>query len=86
MTTITFDSDQLVTDLEASGVPREQARAVVRAIAKSQDNLMTKADLEIGLMPLKLDLALVKTELVMQRWMLGFIMAGMLSLMLKAFL
>jgi hypothetical protein len=86
MTTITFDSEELVTELEATGVPREQARAMVRAIAKSQDNLMTKADMEIALNPLKTDFAIVKTELVMQRWMLGFLMAGMLSLMLKAFL
>jgi hypothetical protein len=45
MTTITFDSDQLITDLEASGVPREQARAVVRAIVKAQTELATKRDL-----------------------------------------
>jgi hypothetical protein len=90
MTTITFDSEQLVTELEASGVPLAQARGIVRGIIKAQERLVTSeyfdARLHQELAPIKQDLAVVKTELTMQRWMLGFLMAGMLSLMLKAFL
>jgi hypothetical protein len=43
-----------------------------------QNNLVTKSDLEIALSPLKTDLAVIK-------WMMGIIIAGIVSLVLKAF-
>ncbi|MGZ8163771.1 MAG: hypothetical protein ACXWTT_12985 [Methylobacter sp.] len=39
---------------------------------------MTKDDLEIGLSPIKTDLAVLK-------WMLGVLLAGVMSLVLKTF-
>jgi hypothetical protein len=78
MTTITFDTLELVDKLKSAGIPQEQAAAVVRVIAEAQARLVTKDDLEITLLPAKTDLAVIK-------WMLGVLLAGVLSLVLKAF-
>ena len=82
MTTITFDTLQLVEQLRSAGIPQEQAEAVVRVIAKSQDSLVTKDyldhKLESSLAPLPSDLAVLK-------WMMGLAMAGVMSLVLKSF-
>lgn len=45
MTTITFDTQELVNKLRAAGFPQEQADAVIRAITEAQSELTTKADL-----------------------------------------
>jgi len=47
MTTITFDTLELVDKLKTAGIPQEQAEAVVRVIAEAQNRLVTKDDLEI---------------------------------------
>ncbi|KJV05197.1 DUF1640 domain-containing protein [Methylocucumis oryzae] len=78
MTTITFDTLQLVDKLKAAGIPQEQAEAVVRTIAEAQTQLVTKTDLDIALAPLKTDLAVLK-------WMMGVMLAGIVSLVLKTF-
>jgi len=46
MSTITFDTQELVRELRTSGLPQEQAEAVVRAIVKSHDDLATKRDID----------------------------------------
>ena len=78
MTTITFDTLELVDKLKTAGIPQEQAEAVVRVIADAQIKLVTKDDLEISLSPLKTDLAVLK-------WMIGILIAGVMSLVLKTF-
>jgi hypothetical protein len=78
MATITIDTLQLVKQLCTAGIPQEQAEAVVKVIAKSQDNLVTQQGLEAALAPLKTDLAVLK-------WMMGLMIAGVMSLVLKTF-
>lgn len=78
MTTITFDTLELVDKLKNAGIPQEQAEAMVRVIADAQIKLVTKDDLEISLSPLKTDLAVLK-------WMIGILIAGVMSLVLKTF-
>lgn len=78
MATVTFDTLELVEKLKKSGVPQEQAEAVVRTIAEAQDHLVTKTDIQIELAPLKTDLAVLK-------WMLGFVLAGVMALILKLY-
>lgn len=77
MTTITFDSLKLVQQLKRAGIPQEQAESIVNAIAEAQD-LVPRDYLDIALAPLKTDLAVLK-------WMMGIVIAGILSLVLKAF-
>ena len=79
MATVTFDTLQLVEQLRTAGIPQEQAEAVVRVIAKSQDSLVTQMGLEAALAPLRTDLAVLK-------WMMGLMLAGVMSLVLKTFL
>jgi len=52
---------------------------VVRVIADAQHRLVTKDDLEIALSPLKTDLAVLK-------WMIGILIAGVMSIVIKTFL
>ena len=78
MSTITLDTQQLVEQLRSAGIPQEQAEAVVKVIAKSQDSLVTQMGLEAALVPLRTDLAVLK-------WMMGLMIAGVMSLVLKTF-
>jgi hypothetical protein len=78
MTTITFDTLELVDKLKTADIPQEQAEAVVRVIAEGQHRLATKDDLAVALSPLKTDLAVLK-------WMIGILIAGVMSIVIKTF-
>ncbi|MFI3158150.1 MAG: DUF1640 domain-containing protein [Methylococcaceae bacterium] len=78
MTTVTFDTLELVDKLKTAGIPQAQAEAVVRVIAEAQNRLVTRDDLEIALSPLKTDLAVLK-------WMMGILIAGVMSILIKTF-
>ncbi len=78
MTTVTIDTLKLADKLESAGFNRDQAAAVVRAIAESQDELVTKQDLDIALAPIKTDLAVLK-------WGMGLVIAGVAAQLFKAF-
>ncbi len=82
MTTITFDTLELVDKLKTAGIPQEQAEAVVRVIADAQETLATKEYIDN-----KFDnkLASIYTDLAILKWMMGFIMAGVLSIVVKTF-
>ena len=83
MATITFDSLKLRDKLKASGFTAEQAEAVVRVIAEAQDDLVTKKDLDVALSPLKIDLAVLKTEVTQIKWMLGLVIGGIIAVLAK---
>ena len=53
MATVTFDTLELVDRLKTAGFEPDQAEAVVRVIAKSHEELVTKRDLQIELAPIK---------------------------------
>ncbi|MDO8440823.1 MAG: DUF1640 domain-containing protein, partial [Polaromonas sp.] len=76
MASITFDSLKLSDRLKTAGFTAEQAEAVVRVIAEAQDELVTKKDLEIAWAPVKADIHLLK-------WMMGFVLAGVVGILLK---
>ena len=78
MATITFDSLKLADRLKTAGFTSEQAEAVVRVFADAQDELVTKNDLEIALAPFKADVQLLK-------WMMGFVLAGVVGIFVKLF-
>ena len=78
MATITFDSLKLADRLKTAGFTSEQAEAVVRVIADAQDELVTKKDREIALAPFKADVQLLK-------WMMGFVLAGVVGIFVKLF-
>lgn len=83
MATITFDSLKLSDRLKTAGFTPEQAESVVRVIAEAQDELVTRKDLDVALAPLKTDLAVLKTEVAQIKWMLGFVIGGIIAVLAK---
>lgn len=81
MSFITFDTHKFVKQLEVAGFPQAQAEAVVDAVLNSQESakLVSKKDLQIELAP-------VRTDLTVLKWMLSILLAGVISLVMKAFL
>lgn len=74
-----FDTFKLVDRLKAAGFASEQPEAIVRIISEAQGDLVTRKDLQIELAPVRTDSAVLK-------WMMGVLLAGVISLILKAFL
>ena len=54
-------------------------------VEKQQNNLATKLDLEKVRTELKDEIGKVKAELLLVKWMLGAVLACLISLVLKAF-
>ena len=82
MTTVTFDILELVDKLKTAGIPQEQAEAVIRVIADAQETLVTKEYIDS-----KFDnkLAPIYTDFAVLKWMMGILIAGVLSIVLKSF-
>ncbi len=80
MATVTFDTHKFVRTLEAAGLPTQQAKSIADAFkeAQGESDLVTRKDLQIDLAPLKSDLLLLK-------WMIGLMLGGITALVLKAF-
>jgi len=70
MSAITIDTLQYVDTLKASGIPEQQAKAMAKpqavAIESATDiRLATKSDIQD-----------IKNEMLVMKWMLGTVMAG----------
>lgn len=80
MRSVMFDTLRFVRTLKEAGLPELQAEALAEAFREAQGaaNLVTREDLQIELAPIKQDLTLVK-------WMLGLLLAGVTALILRAF-
>ena len=77
MSTITFDTLKYVEKLKAGGVPEAQAKAeaLVTAFSEAMDSqLATKSDINR-----------LERELIVVKWMVGLVLGGILTLILKAF-
>lgn len=80
MSTIAFDTLKFVKTLEASGFEAKQAEAIATAYrdASTEQELLTKKDLQLELAP-------IKTELQVLKWMTGLVMGGIFALVMKSF-
>ncbi|MBF0134965.1 MAG: CCDC90 family protein [Magnetococcus sp. DMHC-1] len=93
MTAITFDTLKYVKTLKAAGFDEKQAEGLAEAQAevfdKNLEDLATRRDLrDLGVrMDTKLEkeLAPIRTDVAVIKWMFGIMMAGVLALILKAF-
>ena len=97
MATLTFDTLKFANKLKAAGVPPEQAEAEATALSEVLEvNLKepaTKEDLKSGLKELEMTLTSrfdsrfekLMGEIVLLKWMLGILIAGVISLILKSF-
>ena len=92
MTAVTFDTLKFVKTLEASGMPAPQAEAVATAVRDSSDSadLVTRKDLQIELQkelaPIRSDIAVIRSEMTLLKWMIGVVIAGVLSLLVRTFI
>jgi hypothetical protein len=75
MSTITFDTQELVRELRTSGIPQEQVEAVVRTIVTAHEGLSTKNDL--AMLEAKLDgkFSVIDVKFGKVQWMLGIVIA-----------
>jgi hypothetical protein len=91
MTAVTFDTHKLIKTLEAAGMPAPQAEAVSYAIRESTSfadtELVTRKDMELEFQKLKVnDIAPMKADILLLKWMTGVVVAGVIALVMKAFL
>jgi hypothetical protein len=88
MAIATFDTHKFIKKLQASGMPEKQAEAVVDAVRESNEgaDLVTRKDMQIEFQKLEATtLAPMKADILLLKWMLGFVFAGVLALVTKAF-
>ena len=80
MSTVAFDTLRFVKTLQDSGFDTKQAEGIATAYrdAANDQQLVTKIDLELELAP-------IKTELQVVKWMCGLISGGIIVLILKSF-
>lgn len=83
---IQFDTLRFVEKLKAAGIPEAQAKAEAEALAiamseSTSGSLASKDDIT----SIKIEMADVKSELKLLKWMVVTIVAGVLSLVVKAF-
>ena len=79
MTTYTLDTHATIQELQEAGMDSRQAEVVVAAISRSDADLATKADL-------KAEIAVVKSDIKLLKWMVGVILACVAFPILKSFL
>ncbi|MFN3077962.1 MAG: DUF1640 domain-containing protein [Alphaproteobacteria bacterium] len=81
MATIPFDALKFVHRIRDAGIPEPQAEASAEAFkdASGEAEIATKRDIK------RLD-ADTRTEMLVMKWMTGGLLAGVTSLVLKAFL
>jgi hypothetical protein len=80
MATISFDTHKFIRKLEAAGLSMQQAEAIADAVKEAQGeaDLVTKKDLQIELAP-------IKSDLLVAKWMMGLVLGGTIALVLKSF-
>lgn len=86
MSSITFDTLKFVERLTAAGVPEAQAKAEAQALAEalseSASNILaTKHDIT----DLKQEMAEIKADIRLLKWMLGVVLGGIVALVLRSF-
>lgn len=89
MAAVMFDTYKFVDKLEKAGVPSEQAKAEVEALSAALEaldsQLTTKSDLNKLEKELKSDINHLEKELIVLKWMVGLVLGGIVTLVLKAF-
>lgn len=87
MSTVTFDTLELVEKLKTAGFAQEQAEAVVRVIADAQQELLVTTEyLDHALeREFASQLGPIRTELAVLKWMMGVVIGGLVALIIKSF-
>lgn len=80
MTHVAFDTLKFVEKLETAGIPSSQAKAILEAQREAFEEALDNT------LATKLDMTEIKTELKVVKWMVGFLVVGMISIIIKTFL
>ena len=79
MATITFDTLKFVEKLKAGGVSEVQAKAEAEALVTVFSEAMDSQ------LATKLDINRLEREVLVIKWMVGLVLGGILTLIIKAF-
>jgi len=82
MTTITFDTLKFANKLKSAGVPDKQAEAISEVLEVNLKDLVTKEYLDVKFQQ---ELAPIRTDLTVLKWMMGILIAGVMSIVIKTF-
>ena len=87
MGTIKFDTHKFIRKLRTAGFEEAQAEAVADAFtdAQGESDLATKRDISELRRDIDVRFERIDGELKLNRWMLGILIAGVMSLVLKSF-
>ncbi|MDP2827161.1 MAG: hypothetical protein Q8O37_00990 [Sulfuricellaceae bacterium] len=87
MSTVTFDTLKFAERLEKAGVSREQASAMAEAFkdASGEAEIATRRDIALAVAEIKTDIAIVRGEQVLVKWMLGAVLAIAIANFAKQF-
>jgi len=87
MLTVAFDTLKLVETLEEAGVENRVARAISKAVRDSHDaaTLATKADLREMELRGDAKYQALRAEINLLKWMIGIMLAAVISLLVKSF-
>lgn len=87
MSTITFDTLKFADRLEAAGVAPAQAKAEAQALAEALGSSDVASARDLERLEAKMDTRFERLtgEITLIKWMLGLLLAGVASLVLRAF-
>lgn len=87
MGTITFDTLTFVERSGNAGVPRDQASAMAEAFkdASRAAEIATRGDIVLAVAEIKTEIANVRGEMALIRWMLGAVLAVAIANFAKQF-
>ncbi|GEM_PF-199879 len=87
VSTITFDTLKFVERLEKAGVSREQASAMAEAFkdASGEAEVATRKDIALAVAEIKTEIANVRGEMALVKWMLGAVLAIAIANFAKQF-
>lgn len=89
MSAVTFDTLKFVKELENAGMPQAQAEAQAKALANVLSSLdttlATKADIQNVKTEIKIEIQDVKSEIKLMKWILGFLVGGMIFILLRLY-
>ena len=79
MAAITFDTLKFVEKLKSGGVPDDQAKAEVEAVVVAFSEAMDSQ------LATKSDINRLESKVLVIKWMIGLVLGGILTLIIKAF-
>jgi len=87
MSAVTFDTLKFVETLEQAGVDNHVAKAISTAVRDSHEaaDVATKADLREMELRMDAKYEALRAELNLIKWMMGIMLAAIISILVKSF-